>query len=134
MLRIYGMSVNKQICALIAIAIFTPILLSQVARPGPTVVIVEKIDDEFIGIVNSRRVDDLVEAFGQAADLSKFNSVIAIVSPEVSLTDLAHFELIANKAQVKSIRFFVSDRSSRFMREVKILTSQPFTTDPSKIK
>lgn len=56
--------------------------------------------------------------------------VVVLVDPRLSIIDIRNFEGVAGKAQLNNIRYFIFNRESGYMWELKWGPTVPFSTNP----
>lgn len=139
------MTISPKIAAVLllgAVEIFTslphPRGNSSVAQNSPpTVVRLDKAPHGIAYTVDSRRTGstattDILYSLNQVkSERGSKAPVVVLVDPRVSITDIRNFDGIAGKAQLDNIRYFVINRESGFMWELKWGPTMPISTNPN---
>ena len=125
-----------------AMGIFSSMLQPRgnqdVAQNSPPAVV--RLDKVPLGIaytVGSRRTGstattDILYALNQVkSERGSKAPVVVIVDPRVSITDIWNLDGIAGKAQLDNVRYFVINRESGVMSELKWGPTVPISTNPN---
>ena len=105
--------------------------------PAPVVVRMDRNPHGIAYTVDSKRTGstsstDILHALGQVNQNRGSNvPLVVLVDPRLSITDVWNFEGVADKAQLKNIRYFVFNRESGVMAELKWGPTVPLSTNPN---
>lgn len=105
--------------------------------PAPTVVRIDKTPDGIAYKVNSKptghtATTDILRALNLINEERGANApVVVLVDDHVSFAEVWNFEGVAGKAQLNNLRFFVFNRESEKMSELKWGPTVPFSTHPN---
>ncbi|MBZ5644121.1 MAG: hypothetical protein LAO19_15270 [Acidobacteriia bacterium] len=103
----------------------------------PTLVRLDKAPHGIAYTVDSRRTGstattDILYVLNQVkSERGSIAPVVVIVDPRVSITDIWNFDGIAGKAQLDNLRYFVINRESGVMSELKWGPTVPISTNPN---
>ncbi len=133
---------NAVVFFLAAVGLSSPFFLHAgrnqggVQNAAPTVVRVDKTPQGIAYKVDSKSTGstpttDLLHALNRVNDERGSNApVVVLIDPRLSISEIWNFDGVAGKAQLTNIRYFVFNRETERMAELKWGPSVPLSTNP----
>ena len=117
------------------VVLFVPSLHPEETRTKPAVVQIDKTSQGVAYRVDSKPTGstpttDLLYALNQVHKRAASTVVIVIIDPHVPIAEIWNLDSVAAKAQLTNLRYFVFNRETGMMSELKWGRGMPFSTNP----